>query len=79
VFAGVGGQAVGRDITLNGNTFTNSPSVPIVPFVGQAQGGVGILAFGARITYTQVVQTQTFQHEKGGAHEFGSLALSIRF
>jgi hypothetical protein len=79
VFAGVGGQAVARDITLNGNTFTNSPSVTIVPFVGQAQGGVGIIAFGARLTYTQVVQTQTFQHQKGGAHEFGSLALSIRF
>jgi len=79
VFGGVGGQVVGRDITLNGNTFTNSPSVSLVPLVGQAQGGVGIIAYGARLTYTQVVQTQTFQHQKGGPHEFGSLALSVRF
>ena len=79
VFAGLDGQAVGHDVTLNGNTYRSSPSVSLIPFVGQAQGGFAIIAYGARLTYTQVVQTQTFQHQKGGAHEFGSLALSIRF
>jgi hypothetical protein len=79
VFGGFGGQVVGNDITLNGNTFVNSASVKPETFVGQAQGGLAILAFGTRLTYTQVVQTETFKHEKGGAHEFGVLAMSLRF
>ncbi len=80
VFAGVGGQAVARDVTLNGNTFRDATrSVKLDPLVGQAQGGAAILMFGTRLTYTQVVQTQEFKHQKGGLHQFGSLALSVRF
>jgi hypothetical protein len=37
------------------------------------------MAFGTRLTYTQVVQTQQAQHQKGGLHQLGSLALSVRF
>lgn len=79
IFGGVGGQAVARDVTLDGNTWRDSPSVKLKPFIGQFDGGLAILAFGARLTYTHVVQTQDFQHQKGGMHQFGSLALSVRF
>lgn len=79
VFAGLGGQAVARDVTLDGNTWRDSPSVKLKPLIGQADAGLAILAFGARLTYTHVVQTQDFQHQKGGLHQFGSLALSVRF
>ncbi len=79
VFAGVGGQAVARDVTLDGNTWQNSQSVKLTPLIGQADGGLALLAFGARLTYTHVIQTQEFQHQKGGLHQFGSLALSVRF
>ncbi len=79
VFAGVDGQAVVRDVTLDGNTWQDSNSVKLQPFVGQFQGGIAIMAFGARLTYTHVVQTQDFKHQKGGPHQFGSLALSVRF
>jgi lipid A 3-O-deacylase len=78
-FAGLDGQAVAHDITLNGNVFQSSQSVKLVPFVGEVEGGVAIMAFGARLTYTQVVQTQEFRHQHGGPHQFGSLALSMRF
>jgi hypothetical protein len=80
VFAGAGGQAVARDVTLDGSTFRNvSRSVKLDPLVGQMQGGAALLVYGTRLTYTHVVQTQEFKHQKGGLHQFGSLALSVRF
>jgi hypothetical protein len=79
VFAGFDGQAVAHDITLDGNDFRNSAHVSVTPFVGEAEAGVGLIAFGARLTYTHVLQTQEFSHQKGGLHQFGSLALSMRF
>ncbi|MCW3473826.1 lipid A deacylase LpxR family protein [Limobrevibacterium gyesilva] len=78
-FAGGNGQAVAHDITLDGNIFQNSNSVKRIPYVGEAQFGFAVLAYGARLSYTQVVQTQEFRHQKGGLHQFGSLALSVRF
>lgn len=47
--------------------------------MGEAQGGLALMAWGMRLTYTHVVQTQEFKHQKGGLHQFGSLALSVRF
>jgi hypothetical protein len=85
VFLGADGQGVAHDITLDGNDFSSGPpsssarSVKLKPLVAEGQGGLAIMAFGARLTYTQVVQTQTFRHEKGGPHQLGSLALSVRF
>ncbi len=79
MFVGGDGQAVAHDVTLNGNTWQSSPSVTLDPLVGEMQVGLAVMAFGARLTYTQVFQTQEFRHQKGGLHQFGSLALSIRF
>jgi hypothetical protein len=79
VFAGADGQAVGHDITLNGNDFRSGPSVYALPLVGEVEGGVGIMAFGARLTYTHVLQSPEFPGQKGGLHQFGSFALSMRF
>jgi hypothetical protein len=79
VFAGGGGQVVGHDVTLDGNTFENSRSVKLNPLVGKFDLGLAVLAFGTRISYTQVIQTQDFRHQKGGPHQFGSLAASVRF
>ena len=79
VFGGADGQAVAHDITLNGNDFQTSASVVPKHAVGELEAGVGLIAFGARLTFTQVFQTQEFEHQKGGLHQFGSLALSMRF
>jgi lipid A 3-O-deacylase len=79
VFAGADGQAVAHDVTLNGNTWQSSPSVKLLPFVAEFEVGLAIMAYGTRITYTQMFQTQEFQHQKGGLHQFGSLAASVRF
>jgi lipid A 3-O-deacylase len=79
VFAGADGQAVAHDVTLDGNTWVRSNGVQRQPYVGELQGGIALLAFGTRLTYTHVLQTQEFRHQKGGLHQFGSLALSMRF
>lgn len=79
VFAGGDGQAVGYDLLLQSNPFRGGPHVDEKWGVGEFQGGLAIMAFGARLTYTQVVQTQEFSHQHGGLHQLGSLALSVRF
>ena len=79
VFAGSDGQVVGRDVTLDGNTWRNSRNVSLNHLVGEFQGGAAIEAFGMRLAYTHVLQTSDYKIQKGGLHQFGSLALSVRF
>lgn len=79
VFLGADGQGILRDITLDGNDFQSGPSVSLIPYVGEVEAGVAVMVFGTRLTYTQIMQSQEFQHQKGGPHQFGSLALSVRF
>jgi lipid A 3-O-deacylase len=79
VFAGVKGQAVMNDITLNGNTFQHSQGVSVTPLVGELDFGGAVTGDGFRVSYSQAVQTQTFRGQKGGAHQFGSLALTLLF
>jgi len=79
IFAGLDGQAVAHDITLDGNSFESSARVTRSPFVGELEAGVAMMVYGMRLTYTQVVQTQEFRGQHGGPHQFGSLALSARF
>jgi lipid A 3-O-deacylase len=78
-FFGADGQAVAHDITLQGNTFQNSPHVSIKPLVGELEAGVAVMLYGVRVSYTQVFQTEEFRGQHGGLHLFGSLAGSVRF
>jgi hypothetical protein len=79
-FAGVDGQAVGYDVSLDGSTFRNAtPSVHRIWDVGEIEGGAAILLYGFRLTYTQTWQTQEFRGAKAGLFNFGSLALSAKF
>lgn len=79
LFAGVAGKLVGHDEFLEGSDFQTSRSVDPYRAVGQLQAGVAIIWRGVRISYTQVFQTRRFHGETGGIHEYGSLALSVRF
>ena len=79
VFAGADGQAVGQDITLNGNTFPGGRSVPPKWDVGELELGAAIMLYGVRVTYTQTWQTQEFRTQKAGLFNFGSVAASVRF
>lgn len=79
VFAGVDGQAVAYDVTLQGNLWQDSRSVAFVPMVAEMQGGLAVMWHGVRLTYTHVLQTQEYQHQQGGLHQFGSFSMSVRF
>jgi hypothetical protein len=79
VFAGADGQAVGHDITLNGNTFAGGPHVGVKWDVAEMELGAAIMMYGVRVTYSQTWQTQEFRTQKGGLFNFGSLAASVRF
>jgi hypothetical protein len=79
-FAGADGQAVGYDVTLDGSTFRrNTPSVHRTWDVGEFEGGLAVILYGVRVTYTQTWQTQAFRGARSGLFNFGSLAASVKF
>lgn len=79
VFAGVDGQAVGYDLLLQAHPFRGGPHVSTVWDVAEMQGGFAVMAYGMRLTFAYVAQTQQFNGQSGGLHQFGSAALSFRF
>ena len=80
VFAGVDGQAVAWDETLNGEPFVNTRHVSRAPLVGEAQVGlVVMLSDRVRASFTEVWQTHTFSGQYGHLFQFSSVALSVKF
>ncbi len=81
VFAGADGQAIARDVFLDGSTFRDRPGPHVTkrPFVGEMQAGLALMAYGVRLSYTQTWQTEEFKRQKAGLFNFGSLALSAKF
>ncbi len=80
VFVGADGQAVGRDVFLDGSTFrSHSPSVGKRALVGELSAGAALMFSGVRVTYTQTWQTPEFGTQRAGLFNFGSLAASVRF
>jgi lipid A 3-O-deacylase len=78
-FAGADAQAVGRDLTIEGNTFRSSAGIAHKWYVGELEAGAALMLYGVRLTYSQTWQTQEFYHQKGGLFNFGSIAASVRF
>jgi lipid A 3-O-deacylase len=79
VFAGLDGQAVGYDILLQSSPFRGGPHVDTIWDVGELQAGAAVMAYGMRFTVAYVIQTQEFQGQRGGLHQFGSASISFRF
>jgi hypothetical protein len=77
-FVGFDGEAVARNIFLDGNTDGSSLRVTRRPFVGEAQAGLAVFFGGVRISYTQVVRTPEF-FEQGRFDQFGSVAVTFRY
>jgi hypothetical protein len=79
LFVGASGQAVARDAFLDGDLFRPSISVHRRSLVGQFEGGLALLWRSTRISYTHTWQTDSFQGQKAGLFNFGSIAVSFRF
>ena len=77
-FVGAGGEAVARNIFLDGNTDGNSLRVSHRPFVAEAQAGIAILFRGVRLSYTQVLRTPEF-FERDRWDQFGSFNVTFRY
>jgi hypothetical protein len=74
IFGAIDGRAVARDITLDGNTFRDSPSIGKKPLVADWQFGLALGIRHFQITYSQAVRTKEFygQHK---ASVFGSISV----
>jgi lipid A 3-O-deacylase len=78
-FAGLNGEAVARNIFLDGNTDGNSlVHVTHRPFVGEASAGLTLQLRGARISFTQILRTPEF-FERDRFDFFGSVNVSFRY
>jgi lipid A 3-O-deacylase len=78
LFATVEGQLVGRNLFLDGNTFSNSRSVDSNPTVGSIQLGGTIDFESWALSYTHIFRSKEFSTQRANP-QFGSLALRLKF
>jgi hypothetical protein len=78
VFGGLDGRLVAHDMLVQGNSFRSSRGVGLNPLQGDAEVGAAIMAFGLRVTATEVFTTPEF-HGAAPAFQYGSVTISGRF
>ncbi|MBI4633533.1 MAG: lipid A deacylase LpxR family protein [Deltaproteobacteria bacterium] len=78
LFLAVDGNAVARNIFLDGNTFRDSHSVNKKPFVADLVAGIGMIIHRFKITYSYVHRTKEFETQKDEQH-FGAISVSFTF
>jgi lipid A 3-O-deacylase len=78
LFGGLEGRAIARNIFLDGNTFTDSPSVEKKHFVGDATAGLALTYDQIRVSYTAVYRTKEFEGQDGDTI-FGAMSVGYRF
>jgi len=78
LFGALDARAVARDITLDGNTFRDSPHIGKKPFVADWQFGFAVGSKHLQITYSQAVRTREF---RGQTKEsvFGSISGTLYY
>ena len=78
-FAGFDGRAVGRDITLDGNTFRSSARVNKFNFVNDLSWGIACQPCRhLEISYEQITRSREF-HDQNGKDVFGSIDMKFMF
>lgn len=78
IFGSAEGRAVARNIFLDGNTFTDGPSVDKKPFVGDLQVGLAIMFDQVRVTLAQIYRTREFEGQNE-PDRFATMSLSLKF
>lgn len=79
IFAGVEGRAVVHNIFLDGNTFSNSPSVTKNVFVGDLIAGAEVFSLsGFRLAFTAIYRTKEYTTQARD-QLFGSLEVGAKF
>lgn len=78
-FGGVEGRIVGHDITLDGNSFRDGPSVDKNVFAADLRWGAAVQLFRhVELSYTRIVRTEEFDRQVG-RDILGSLTLTGKF
>lgn len=78
-FGAVDGRAVGRDITLDGNSFQSSASIPKNTLVADVSWGFALQVIPhVEIAYTHVTRTEEFRGQDGN-DIFGSLTIKGKY
>lgn len=75
VFAGARGNAVARNLFLDGNTFRSSHRVTKYPFTAETEIGVGVHVLPVSLVWRFVVRSPDFE-ENSGFNSFASLGLT---
>lgn len=78
LFAGITGIFKGRDIFLDGNTFSDSHDVNKEYLVGDLVLGASIIFSKVKLSYAQVFRTREFE-KQDIKHNFGSVSISFTF
>lgn len=78
LFASADGRVVGRNIFLDGNTFSDSHSVDKKPLVADATAGIAFTLGSYRLSYSLNVRSKEFDGQDNDS-SFGSFTLSTRF
>ncbi len=78
IFGAFDARAVARDITLDGNTFRDSPGIDKEPFVGDLYAGVGLTTPYLQLRYAQAYRTKEFEGQDD-SQVFGSISATILF
>ena len=78
MFAGAAGRVVGRNIFLDGNTFSSSHSVDKRRFVGDFPVGIAMVYKSVRVSFSHVFRTREFDGQPE-ADRFGAVSLSVNF
>lgn len=78
LFVRADGKLVGRNIFLDGNTFSDSHSVGSKPFVADLSAGVAVNIKNTKLAYALVYRTEEF-NEQDDAQVFGTLSLNWTF
>lgn len=77
-FISLGGRAIGRNLTLDGNTFTDSASVEKEIFVGDLITGITTSYKSFEITYYVSYRTKEYKGQDGYS-TFGGLSFNFLF
>ncbi len=67
-----------RDISLDGNTFRQSHSVPKNNFVSQVDTGIGLDIYNVSILYVYTIRTKEFKYQED-IHKFGRISIVYNF
>jgi lipid A 3-O-deacylase len=77
-FAGGGGNAVARNLALDGNTFRDGPRVDTIPFFAAAEAGVSLWTRWFEATLTYVAWGREYESQPK-ASQFGAATVAFRF